>query len=125
MATVLIVDDAAFMRGSLRHIISSAGHEVLGEGKNGNEALELYTQLKPDIVTLDILMKGADGLEGLEAIMQADPKAKIIMVTALGQDDKQKQARELGASGYIRKPFRVEEITDEVERVLRNSQDME
>lgn len=125
MATVLIVDDAAFMRGSLRHIINSAGHEVLGEGKDGNEAMELYTQLKPDIVTMDILMKGADGLEGLEAIMQADPKAKVVMVTALGQEDKQKQARELGASGYIRKPFRVEEITDEVERVLRDSQDME
>lgn len=121
MATVLIVDDAAFMRGSLSHIISSAGHEVLGEAKDGAEALKLYKKLKPDLVTLDILMKGIDGLEGLESIMQADPDAKIIMVTALGQDEKEAQARKLGASGYIRKPFKTDEITSEIGKVLGES----
>ena len=125
MATVLIVDDSAFMRGSLRHIVGNAGHEVLGEAKDGAEALELYKQLKPDLVTLDILMRGLDGLEGLVAIMRADPEAKVIMVTALGQAGKEAQARKLGAKGYLRKPFKVDEITYEIERVLNQSQEEE
>lgn len=125
MATVLIVDDASFMRGSLRHIVGSAGHEVLGEAKDGKEALDLYKKLKPDLVTLDILMRGMDGITGLEAIMREDPAAKVIMVTALGQEEKQAEAHGLGASGYIRKPFKVKDITEEIERVLRENQDEE
>ena len=118
MATILIVDDAAFMRGSLKHIAEAAGHAVVGTAKNGVEALELYGELNPDLVTLDILMPAKDGLETLGAIMGKDPKAKVIMVTALGMEEKQEEARKLGASGYIRKPFTLSEIADEIKRVL-------
>jgi len=118
MATILIVDDAAFMRGSLKYIIEGAGHTIVGMAKDGQEALKLTRELKPDIVTLDILMSGMDGLSALEAIMKESPEAKVIMVTALGQEEKQEEAFKLGASGYIRKPFKQTEIVDEIRRVL-------
>ena len=119
MATVLIVDDASFMRGSLKFIVESAGHEVVGMAKDGREALELYKKLKPDLVTLDILMDEMDGISALTAIRDMDPEAKVIMVTALGQEEKQAEARKLGAVGYIRKPFTMEEIGEEIGRVLK------
>lgn len=118
MAKVLIVDDAAFMRGSLEFIIKNSGHEVVGAAKDGKEAIELYKNLKPDLVTLDILMKEVDGLKTLEAIMRHDPDARVVMITALGQEEKQKQAERLGAKGYIRKPFKQAEITEEIKKVL-------
>lgn len=118
MAKVLIVDDAAFMRGSLEFIVKNTGHEVVGAAKDGKEAIELYKSLKPDLVTLDILMKEVDGLKTLEAIIRHDPKAKVVMITALGQEEKQKQAERLGAKGYIRKPFKQAEIVEEIKKVL-------
>jgi two-component system chemotaxis response regulator CheY len=119
MATVLIVDDAAFMRGSLKYIIENAGHEVVGMAKDGSEALEKYDILHPDLLTLDILMEGMNGMDTLKAIMKKDKGAKVIMVTALGQEEMQVEARGFGACGYIRKPFKQTEIIDEIERVLR------
>jgi len=122
MATILVVDDASFMRGSLKFITENAGHEVVGMAKDGKEALSLYRKLRPDVVTLDILMKGTDGLAALEAIVTEHPGAKVIMVTALGQEEKQVEARRLGACGYIRKPFKQTEIVDEIERVLTDAE---
>jgi len=118
MATILIADDASFMRGSLKHIAEVAGHTVVGLAKDGNEALDLYKELKPDLVTLDILMPAKDGLETLRSIMNEDPKAKVIMVTALGMEEKRQEARKRGASGYITKPFKIDEISGEIARVL-------
>jgi len=118
VATIMIVDDASFMRGSLKYIVEGAGHNVVGTAKDGQEALKLYRKLKPDIVTLDILMSGMDGLSALKAIKKEDPGARVIMVTALGQEEKQKEAYKLGASGYIRKPFKQTEIIDEIKWVL-------
>jgi len=117
----MIVDDASFMRGALRFIVEKAGHTVVGEAREGEEALKIYSKLNPQLVTLDILMKGMDGLETLKKIRKINSFAKIIMVTALGQEEKQEEARKLGAAGYIRKPFKQEEITGEIERVLANS----
>lgn len=121
MAKIVVVDDAAFMRGSLKFIIETAGHEVIGTGENGEDALNLYKKLKPDLVTLDILMKGVDGLTALKNIREYDDNAKVIMITALGMEDKQEEARRLGADGYIRKPFKQTEVVAEIERVLKGS----
>ena len=118
MAKMLIVDDASFMRSSLKYIVENAGHTVVGMAKDGEEALKLYRKSKPDVVTLDVLMAGMDGFSTLKRIMQEDTKAKVIMVTAIGTEDKQEEARRLGASGYIRKPFKQTEIVDEISRVL-------
>ncbi len=118
MAKIVIADDASFMRSSLKFIMEKGGHEVVGTAENGAQAAELYKQLKPDLITLDILMKGGDGLTALKTIKQANPRAKVIMITALGAEDKQKEARDMGASGYIKKPFKADEVGAEVTKVL-------
>ena len=120
MARILIVDDSAFMRAALKHIVEFSGHEVVGLAANGTEAIKLYEKLKPELVTMDILMPGdgSDGLETAKAIRKKHPTAKVIMITALGQEEKQKQAEQIGVAGYIRKPFREAEITDEITKAL-------
>ncbi|EKD22368.1 MAG: chemotaxis response regulator [uncultured bacterium] len=118
MAKIVVVDDASFMRGSLKFILETAGHEIVGMGKDGAEAEQLYKELMPDLMTMDILMKGVDGLTALKKIRENYPEAKIVMVTALGQETKEAEARDLGAAGYIRKPFKQKEIVDAVAAVL-------
>lgn len=118
MARILIVDDASFMRNSLKFIFENAGHEVVGLAENGMEAIKLYSKLKPDLVTCDILMKTVGGIEALTKIREENPKAKVIMVTAIGQESMQLQAQQLGAKGYIRKPFKSEDVIAEINKVL-------
>ena len=121
MARVMIVDDSSFMRSSLKYIIESAGHEVVGMAVNGQEAVVMHKAVKPDLVTMDILMAEMDGLSAAAQIIKADGKARNIMVTAIGQDEKQEQARSIGVSGYIRKPFKKEDIIAEFEKVLKHA----
>ncbi|AMM53312.1 response regulator [Pyrococcus kukulkanii] len=118
MARILIVDDAAFMRMLLKKILTQAGHEVVGEASNGKEAVEKYKQLKPDLVTMDIVMPEMDGITAVKEIMKIDPNAKIIMITAVGQEAKVMEALKSGAKGYIVKPFQAQKVIEEVNRVL-------
>ena len=118
MAKILIVDDASFMRGSLKFIMESGGHEVVGMAKDGKEALELYRKLKPDLVTLDILMREMDGITALKELRKNNPEAKVIMVTALGHEEKQKETSDGGALGFIRKPFKQDEILGAIEKAM-------
>lgn len=118
MGTFVIVDDASFMRGALRHIVEAAGHRVVGEADEGERAVALCLDLRPDVVTLDILMPGMDGLDTLEALKAEWPGARVVMVSALDHDEKRRAAENLGAAGFIRKPFRPKDVTLELERVL-------
>ncbi|EEB74145.1 response regulator [Thermococcus sp. AM4] len=118
MARVLIVDDALFARILLRKIFTEAGHEVVGEASTGKEAVELYSKLRPDIVTLDIIMPDMDGITALREIKKIDPNAKVIMITSVDSDKKLIECIEAGASGYIVKPFEPSQVLKEVERVL-------
>ncbi len=118
MAKVLIIDDAAIMRRSLQHCIEKAGHEVVCTTGDGREAVKLYREHKPDLVTLDVMMEGMDGIQVLASIKGEYPDARVIMVTALGWEAKKEEARKLGAAGYIGKPFNAKDIRDEIERVL-------
>ena len=111
MKRVLIVDDAAFMRVSIRNIVSKNGYEVAGEAENGAVAVQKYAELHPDIVTMDITMPEMNGLEALIAIRKADPGAKVIMVSALGQVSIVRDAVMAGAKGFVVKPFKEETIT--------------
>ena len=111
MKRVLIVDDAAFMRVSIRNIVSKNGYEVAGEAENGAVAVQRYAELHPDIVTMDITMPEMNGLEALIAIRKADPGAKVIMVSALGQESMVRDAVMAGAKGFVVKPFKEETIT--------------
>ncbi|WP_457753500.1 response regulator [Thermococcus sp.] len=118
MARILVVDDAAFMRMLLKKILTQAGHQVVGEASNGREAVEKYKQLKPDLVTMDIVMPEMDGITAVKEIMKIDPNAKIIMITAVGQEAKVMEALKSGAKGYIVKPFQAPKVIEEVNRVL-------
>ncbi len=119
MGTVLIVDDAKFMRMVLRRILTSQGHTVVGEATNGEEAVEMYAKLRPDVVTMDIVMPKLNGIEAVRRIMQFDPNAKIIMVTALGQETFVLDAIKAGAREFIIKPFRNEEIIKVVAKTIQ------
>lgn len=120
MATVLIVDDSKTSRKILRGILEGAGHVIVGEGVNGEEAFLRYKELKPDIVTLDITMPKMDGLEALQILKKEDENAKIIMITALGQKEKMIQAVKFGATEFITKPFEDEDVLKAVNKALEN-----
>ncbi|HEY0984748.1 MULTISPECIES: response regulator [unclassified Schlesneria] len=105
MNRLLIVDDALIMRMKIREIAQSAGWEVVGEATNGEEAVRLFTQHRPDLVTLDMVMPGMDGLSALKAIRSLHPDANIVMVSAVNQKDKLRECIESGAIDFVVKPF--------------------
>jgi two-component system chemotaxis response regulator CheY len=118
MARILVVDDAAFMRKMVSDALAKGGHEVVGEAGNGVEALAQFQALKPDLVTLDITMPEKDGLAALAEIMAADPSAKVVMCSALGQESKVLDAIKLGAKDFVVKPFQPDRVVDAVGKAL-------
>jgi len=102
---VLIVDDSAFMRLTLKTLLEKNGYEVVGEAENGKIGVEKYKELRPDIVTLDITMPVMDGLTALFEIRQYDQEAKVVIVSAMGQEANVRQAVLYGAKNFIVKPF--------------------
>ena len=115
---ILIVDDLAFIKLVLKDLIVEAGFRVVGEGSNGEEAIELYQDTRPDVVLLDITMPKMDGLTALKQILALDPDAKIIMVSALGQQKLILQAIEMGAKDFIVKPFQPERVISSIKKTL-------
>ena len=118
MARILIVDDAKIMRKILCVMLENAGHEIVGNATNGMEALKIYAELNPDVVTLDILMAGGSGMIYLKEILQMDPEARVVMVSAQGHGEREKEARHSGAVGYVSKPFRKEDLLEEIRNAL-------
>ena len=115
---ILIVDDAAFIRTMVKDILVPRGFEIVGEATNGNEAVQKYMELKPDLVTMDITMKEKDGLEAAREILKRDPNARIIMVTALGQEKMLLESFKIGVKDFVVKPFQPERILSAVEKAL-------
>ena len=111
MAKILIVDDSRTSRKILRTILESAGHEAVGEAVDGVDGVNKFRELSPEITTLDITMPNMDGLEALKEIKKINANAKIIMVTAAGQQSKMVEAIKSGASEFVTKPFEADEIT--------------
>ena len=114
---VMVVDDALFMRNTLKDIFVRHGYEVVAEAENGETALQLYQENKPDLVTMDIVMPRRSGIEALQVIMARDPGARVIMVSALGQDSLVLEAVESGAKDFIVKPFKEEKVLEIVKRI--------
>ncbi len=116
--TVLICDDAIFMRTMLADILRQASFEVVGEAATGEEAVELYRELKPDLVTMDIIMPGKGGIEAVREIMEISADAKILMCSAMGQQALVIEAIEAGARDFVVKPFQPSRVLEAVQRVL-------
>ncbi len=118
MARVLVVDDAAFMRKMVSDALAKAGHEVIGEAANGQEAVDRFQDLRPDLTTLDITMPEKDGLTALGEIMAIDPAARVIMCSALGQETKVLESIKLGAKDFVVKPFQPDRVKEAVAQAL-------
>lgn len=118
MPKILVVDDAAFMRMMVKDILTKGGYEVVGEAKDGSEALDKYAELKPDLVTLDITMPNVDGLQALKNIIAEFPDAKVIMCSAMGQQSMVIEAIQSGAKDFIVKPFQGERVLEAVQKAI-------
>ncbi|MEA4831967.1 MAG: response regulator [Oscillospiraceae bacterium] len=121
MINVLIVDDAAFMRLAIKNVLVKNGFMVVAEAKNGQEGVEKYLEFKPDVITMDITMPDMTGIEALKKIREINPKAKVIMVSAMGQESMVKEAIISGAKSFIVKPFKEEHITQTILKVAATS----
>jgi two-component system, chemotaxis family, chemotaxis protein CheY len=116
-AKVLIVDDSGLARRSLRQLLETAGYEV-AEAEDGLNALERYFLEKPDVVMLDLVMKGMYGLDVLVKLRELDPGVKVIVVSADIQTSSHELVHEAGASGFVNKPFETQEILTAVDAAL-------
>jgi len=118
MNTVLIIDDSESMRMTIRELVKQNGYSVVGEAGDGKTGVELYQELKPDIVTMDVVMRNMDGIETLKQIIEFDADAKVVMVSAMGQELFVRDAIKAGAKGFIVKPFGEQQIMDTFKRIL-------
>jgi two-component system, chemotaxis family, chemotaxis protein CheY len=118
---ILIVDDLSFMRKAIREIVESSGFVVLGEAENGEQGVSQYQEKRPDIVLMDITMPVLDGIEALRRIVRLDGSARVIMCSALGQQEYIVRAIQIGARDFIVKPFRPERIVSAVSKVMRSA----
>src|SRR5690625_2872919 len=116
--TVVIVDDAAFMRMMIKDILEKNGYEVVGEAENGNVAVEKYKELETDLVTMDITMTEKDGITALKEIKEYDADATVIMCSAMGQQAMVIDAIQAGAKDFIVKPFQAERVVEAVSKAL-------
>ncbi|WP_106766059.1 response regulator [Paenibacillus faecalis] len=115
---ILIVDDAAFMRMMIRDILTKNGFEVVGEAQDGAQAIEKFKELRPDLVTMDITMPEMDGIAALKEIKKADPNAKVIMCSAMGQQAMVIDAIQAGAKDFIVKPFQSDRVIEAINKTL-------
>ncbi|MBI4397130.1 MAG: response regulator [Elusimicrobia bacterium] len=119
--TVLIADDSPVMRSMIRSAIEAAGGRVAGEAGDGLELKELYFQLKPDLVTVDLNMPRQSGVEAMVEILMGDPLAKILVVTAFGEASVKEQVLRMGAKAVVDKPFRPEELVQAIQHILSDA----
>jgi two-component system, chemotaxis family, chemotaxis protein CheY len=117
MAKVMIVDDAEFMRMIIRDILLMHGHEVVAEVGDGDEAIQTYLEVKPDIVLMDIIMPDMDGKEALKKLLFMDPEAKVVMCSSLGQQALITESMKIGAMGFIVKPFEPDGMLDVIRKI--------
>ncbi len=114
---ILVVDDQVFLRRLLTRLIGENGWTVVGGAANGKEAVAMYSELKPDIVMMDVTMPVMDGIEALKAIKMYDPKARVIMVSGAQEKENVEAAMQAGAKAYVLKPFEDEQVVAEIRRV--------
>ena len=116
--TVLVCDDAVFMRTMISEILTEAGYEIIGEAHTGAQCVEQFKELDPDLVTMDIVMPDMDGIDAVREIVKISPEAKILMCSAMGQDALVTEAIQAGAKDFLIKPFQPSRVLEAVERIL-------
>ncbi len=116
----MIVDDASFMRMSLKKIVANQGFEVIAEAENGLAAVSKFKELRPDVVTLDITMPEMNGIEALKEIKKIDPGARVVIVSAMGQESNVREAVLYGARDFILKPFKEETVSAVLESIKKS-----
>ena len=114
---VLITDDTAFMRMTLRRLLEQNGYEVVGEAEDGEDAVRKYVELKPDVVTMDITMPRMDGITAIREILKIDPQARIIVCSAMGQKAMVIEALTAGAKDFLVKPFQPQRVLEAIQKV--------
>ena len=115
---IMGVDDSRMIGMQMRNLLEDTDYEVAAYCRDGEEAIDQYGQVQPDLVTMDIIMPGMDGLETAQAILEEHPEAKIIMVSSLAYDDTFEEAKAIGAKGFIDKPFEKEQLLEAFGKVL-------
>lgn len=116
--SILIVDDASFMRMMIKDTLTKNGFNVIGEAENGQIAVQKYKELSPDLVTMDITMPEMDGIQALKSIREITPDAKVIMCSAMGQQAMVIEAIQAGAKDFIVKPFQPDRVLEAVKKVI-------
>lgn len=116
--SVLVCDDAIFMRTMIADILTQAGYQVVGEAESGVEAVQRYQELKPDLVTMDIVMPEMGGIDAVREIVKLDPDARILMCSAMGQQALVVEAIQAGAKDFVVKPFQPARVLEAVQRLL-------
>src|SRR6185295_11491132 len=115
---VMIVDDVAFVRKTLNEILTEAHFQVVGEAADGAEAVEMYARLRPDVVTMDVVMPNMSGIEATKKIIKTDKSARVVIISAMGQESLVMEAINVGAKDYILKPFSSSDVLKTIERAL-------
>jgi two-component system chemotaxis response regulator CheY len=118
MATVLIVDDSKYLRLMISKILKKRGFDIVAEAETGSDAIEKYRQFMPNVITMDIVMPKMNGLLAMKEILALNPKANIVVVTALGHEPLVRQALKIGAKDFVIKPFKVDQLVQAVENTL-------
>jgi len=118
MARILVADDASFMRQIIRDILEGEGHEIVAEASDGVQAVEEWKKHQPDVVTMDIVMPRRSGIDAVKGIIELDPKACVVMCSALGQETLVQEALQAGAKDFIVKPFKPDAVLETLRRVL-------
>ena len=118
MARVLVAADASFMREMIREIVETDGHEVVGEASDGEEAFSEFKRLKPDVITMDIVMPRCSGIDSTRKIVELDPSACVVMCSALGQESLVKEALEAGARDFVVKPFKPDDVLATIAKAM-------
>ena len=115
---VMVVDDSRIQEVQIRNLLEGTDYEVVHYCRSGEDALAVYDEVKPDVVTMDIIMPGMDGLEAAQAILEEDPEARIIMVSSLAYDDTFEEAKSIGAKAFLDKPFDREQLLAALDQAL-------
>lgn len=121
-AKILIADDSAYARSILKDLLLRNGYDVVGEAENGKEAIVMYEKLKPDLITLDIMMPEMSGIQALKEIKEQYPEAVVVMGAAMGQQNLVVDAMRSGAAEFYIKPVQAEKVVEAVEKALHQSQ---